>query len=332
MDLKSQVIENLDNKVYDDFTKIRWIYLYVCRLFSYDMRFPYASESLKKEIYNKELDIENIEDFEVICYSLAKVLVDTLALYGFESEIVRTDLSKFTHAYVIVKHKDFVIKLDPTKRHDVTRVKMNSTTLDFTSLNEEPNFVERLEESDKIINNNYKDIDTYVMYDNKTIEELVKVIENSAKQRNLTESELFFEKIEYLFSLINTRTDFKRYDDIDYYMAYLIKKFKLNEKRIIVNNEIFTTKINYVKPAMLFNCNDKSMKDIINITFIDYENMPPIFYLLRKEGDSFNVREIYQDEALELLNEYQIPNPYFQNVFKEAAKKLAKSNEKGIII
>ena len=332
MDLESQITSNLGSKGYDDFTTIRWIYLYVCRMFSYDTRFPYAKQDLKEKIYNKKIDLKNAEDFEVVCYTIARVLVDILTLYGFESQIIRESKGQFTHAYVIVKHKNYVIKLDPTARHDITRVKMNSTTLDFTSLTDEDYFLDELLEADKEITSNYKDIDFSEFYNNKSIIKLVNVIEESAKKRNLSDCELFFEKIEYLFSLINRRTDFKRYDDIDYYFAYLIKKFKVNEKTSIINGKKAIQKINYVKPSVFFNINDKSMKDVINITFIDYENMPPVFYLLRKEGETFKAREIFKDEAMELLSKYESPAYQCQYIFQEAAKKLATGKEKGIII
>lgn len=69
---------------------------------------------------------------------------------------------------------------------------------------------------------------------------------------------------------------------MDYYFSYLIKKFKLNQKTEIINGQTITTKINRVKPAVFFNTNDKNMKDIISITIIEYENMPPLFYFVKK--------------------------------------------------
>ena len=49
----------------DDFAKIRYIYLYACKNFSYDIRFLFAEPSLKKEIYDKNIDedvrLDNVE-------------------------------------------------------------------------------------------------------------------------------------------------------------------------------------------------------------------------------------------------------------------------------
>ena len=73
----------------------------------------------------------------------------------------------------------------------------------------------------------------------------------------------------------------------------------------------------------------QSMKDIINISYIQYKDLPPIFYLLRKEKNSFKIREIFKDEALELLSQYE--NPFCQYMLEQAAKQLPTSKKGNII-
>ena len=75
MNLRENIINHIDNHDYDDFTKIRWIYLYVCSIFSYDTRFIFGKKELRKEIYNKKLDLNTIEEFEIVCYTIAKIIV-----------------------------------------------------------------------------------------------------------------------------------------------------------------------------------------------------------------------------------------------------------------
>lgn len=330
MDLTNDIITNLENKGYNDFTKIRWIYLYVCQMFSYDTRFCYADIDLKEKIYNKNINIANTDDFEIVCYTFARVLADALAEIGIKGEIIKEDKGQFPHAYVIVKLKDHILKLDPTKRYDVTRVKMHSTTLDFVSLSNYDFFIEELKETDEIINKNSEFVNTEVFYNNKTLKQLVDLVEKNGKERNLSEDELFYEKLEYIYCLINTRTDFKRYNDIDYYYSYLLKNFNINKNEVVDNDTIIKKAYFPVKPAVFFNRNDKTMKDIINISYIQYKNFPPMFYLIRKEGDVFRAREIYKDEAIELLREYH--NPICQYMYETAALKLLKGKSNNIII
>lgn len=73
---------------------------------------------------------------------------------------------------------------------------------------------------DSDITNNYKYIDKDIFYDNEKISELFEVVEMSACDRNIPELEVFYEKIEYLFSLINSGTDLKRYERYDKYYYY----------------------------------------------------------------------------------------------------------------
>lgn len=319
MNIKEDILTELSkNKYEDDFIKIRYIYLYVCKMFSYDVRFMYADKDLKEEIYKKEIDIENVEDYEIVCYTFAKILVDTLNLFNIDAQIIRENSNTFSHVYVIVKYRNGVLKLDPTKRHDNTRVKLNSSTLDFVKLDDnDTEFYDELLYADRIITNNYESIDTDVYYNNQSIVKLVNIIEDSAKLRKISKSELFFEKLEYIISLVNTRHDLIRYDDIDYYYSYLIRKFNLNDKKF------------YVKPGIFFKSNDKSMKDIINITLVKYKDFPPLFYLLRKEGKNFKMREIFKDEALELLTQYE--NPCIKSTFLDYAQLLAVDKNNGII-
>lgn len=293
MNSRDDVLSFIENSNFDDFTIIRYIYLYVCNLFTYDVRFHYADYNFKKEIYNKKVDIKNVEDYEIVCYTCAHVLVDLLSLFGIEAEIIRDADYEFQHAYVIVKHKDKVLKLDPTKKHDTTRVKMQSPTLDFQTLIDDPIFYDQLVEADSQIYEKMQNKkDHEVFYNSETINQLIEVIYDNAKKRGISKAQLFFEKIHAIEGLINTRTDFSRYDDFDYYFGYLIKKFKLNEDG------------SFVKPAVFFKNDDPEMNNIINLVMIEYDNFPPVFYIIEKIDNNYKMREIDINEMKEKLSEY----------------------------
>ena len=49
MDAELQIAEVFENNTYPDLLKIRWLYFYVCKLFSYDIRYIFASDNLKQE-------------------------------------------------------------------------------------------------------------------------------------------------------------------------------------------------------------------------------------------------------------------------------------------
>lgn len=316
MNLKNEILNKLSsNDFKDDLLIIRYIYLQVCEIFSYDVRFMYSNDDLKDEIYNKRVSLDNIEEFEFVCYTFARILVDALALYNFNAEIVRENNNHFSHVYVIVKYKNHILKLDPTKRHDNTRVKMQSSTLDFNSLDsQDVAFEKNIRKIDNAIKKSIlkNEVDHDIYYNDESITRLVEVIEKGAKERKISDEELFFEKIEYIKSLINTRSDLKRYDDMDYYYSYLIKKFKLNKPNKI-----------YIKPAVFFKNDDKKMKEIINITLIEYKNLSPIFLVMIKENENYNIKEVDKQEITELLRIYS--SPIVQYYFEQKAKKMSNS-------
>ena len=304
MNSKDDVLSFLEDSNFDDFTIIRYIYLYVCNLFSYDTRFYYASYDYKKQIYNREIDIKNVEKYEIVCYTCARVLVDLLSLFGIQAEIVRDTNYEFQHAYVIVKHKGKVLMLDPTKKHDTTRVKMQSPTYDFQTLIDDPIFSDQLVDADRQIYEKLQNKNDYnVLYNSDSINDLINMIDINAKKRNISKAELFFEKMYAIEGLINTRTDFSRYDDIDYYFGYLINKFRMNEVKP------------YVKPAVFFKKDDPEMEEIINLVFVEYENYPPVFYIVERVDNNYKIREISKEEMKEKLDEYdnwKVGN-YFRN-------------------
>ena len=155
-------------------------------------------------------------------------------------------------------------------------------------------------------------------YNDEKITELINVIEDNARKRKTSDCELFFEKLGYITGLVNVRDDLKRYDDMDYYYSYLIRKFNLNKG-----------KNQYVKPGIFFKNDDKTMKDIINITLVEYKKFPPRFYVMKKVDENYKIRELEKDETIELLKEYNCP--IVQYYFEERAAKMIDNRISRII-
>ena len=207
MNLKEDIMKALDGKGYDDFAKIRWVYLYICELFSYDTRFYYASQDMREDIYNKDIDITKVEEYEIVCYTISRILSDVLIELGYDAIVIKERKNGFSHAYVKVQNQDYILKLDPTKRHDITRMKMNSTTIDFESLKKDDFFSDRLLETDKGIAKDFNGLyfsDKSVL---KITEKFLQDLEDEIRNNRLTNEEVFFKKIEMLYKMVNSRMD-----------------------------------------------------------------------------------------------------------------------------
>ena len=137
------LIENIEkhfneHEDYDELTKIRYIYLYICKVFLYDTRFYSRDPKVKSEIYNKQIDVTNVTDFDAVCFSISCALKEILEHFGFKSEIVVEESEDFSHTYVTTdcmnNNMPYKLKLDPTIKHDLARVKLDSLTLGFVDL------------------------------------------------------------------------------------------------------------------------------------------------------------------------------------------------------
>jgi hypothetical protein len=299
----------------DDLTKIRYIYLYICDLFSYDTRFMFAAPRMKEEIYYKEIDVKRVEDFEIVCYGYAKVLQQVLDYFGYQNDIVKeTDKRTSTpHVYVTVNLEGRLIKLDPTKKHDTTRIKMPLNTYDFVPLSDDSTFEEDLDYSDDLLKhynipqlneakkNNIDLIMTYI----KSLDQL---------NDNYPPRDKFFNKFNALVALVNMRQDLNRYDDMDYYFSYLLKRFKINGRG---------TRGTIIKPAVFFNVDDPTMKDLINIILIEMDNYPPVFYVMEKVDGFYRTNPKEPAEVEKIMEQYS--NFMIDEYWKDAVKRAKKT-------
>ena len=61
--------KELKGKDWSEETKSRYLYIRSGQLFSYDQRFFYANNFLKKEILERQINLENVTNFRVVCTS-----------------------------------------------------------------------------------------------------------------------------------------------------------------------------------------------------------------------------------------------------------------------
>lgn len=299
------LIENIEkhfneHEDYDELTKIRYIYLYICKVFSYDTRFYSRDPKVKSEIYNKQIDVTNVTDFDAVCFSISCALKEILEHFGFKSEIVVEESDTFSHTYVTTdcmnNNMPYKLKLDPTIKHDLARVKLDSLTLGFVDLGDHNNFLDSVAFSDQKIKESLPKIDHEVKYDTIQIKKLNEVIDQSAKNRGLLPQEIFFEKLEYLQCLINTRDDITNFDDMSYYLSYIITNFNMNDN----------LKDPYIRPAVFYKGDD--YKDMILLMYVKYLYYPESLYLMKQDENGISMKQIQKEKAEELLSEYYSPD------------------------
>ena len=314
MDLVSEISNNISNQNFDKFTIIRYIYLYLCQTFSYDSRFFNKNNAkLRAEIYNKKIDIRNVNDFEIVCDTFSNILVDILKVYDIDAEIKfeQTD-SKYKHTYVVVELDEYKLKLDTTKKYDTARVKLLLPTLGFIDLNNNPGFKYDMALADAKIGLVDKKLLNYNFYNN-SYKEIRDVFNKMAISMNLTGLTLFEKKLEEVCSSVAHMNVLTHHNDMNYYVSYLLELYQLKEDHAFVRGSIF------------FNKEDSS--DIIDIFYVDYRNVKECFYILKKENDNYHINEIDAKEVLDLLESYEGLNDYY---YVQVAEKIKREKERNI--
>lgn len=138
MDVLAYLEENLKNKNWSLDEKCRYLYLQSCLLFSYDPRRKWLmyepNEALTKEIWDRQINLNNVTDFNVICTSWYKEVYLKLIhkLLG-----IRGNSEGTIHKYVSLKNqKGERILADATLGNDLARVKMGLSTKSYKKENE----------------------------------------------------------------------------------------------------------------------------------------------------------------------------------------------------
>ena len=199
------------------------------------------------------------------------------------------------------------VKLDPTIKHDTSRVKLSIATYNFETLDDDPTFSDDLEEADTLMKkfNMFKS-----EADSLKMSTILSVL--NGRNNDINTREGFFKTFEGIVAAVNMNKELTRYDDVDYFLSYVIRKMKLNKNGIVV------------KPAVFFNNDDPTMKDIINIILIEFDPEIPIFYIMEKQGNNYHIRPIDNEEVLDKLSHYSnyVTDAYYENAAKKSKYKL----------
>lgn len=126
MDVIGTIDSELKTKNYNEFQKLRYIYIRGCQLFYFDSRWTFAKKfddtELLKAIADRKIDLTNVDNFDVVCRSFAREVV--VPLVGELTNLDPKLNEGVNHSNVMVRcmGEDFI--LDGT-RDDLSRLKLN---------------------------------------------------------------------------------------------------------------------------------------------------------------------------------------------------------------
>lgn len=273
-----ELLENeLKNKNWTLEEKQRYIYLRSCQIFSFDPKYnlslllPNFFE-LQQEFRNKTIDLTNITDYNVVCTSYSKYVINVLLeeLLNIKTTFEGTDHNYITSQVIGKKYK-----IDATM-NDIYRVKLNLDTRGYQLLPENENYDEELMKIDQkigYIKNKYENCN--IKNNKNDIANFPSYIKNEIDYFNYVMNEL--KKIYQTYNVSHNFSDAK------FCIDYLIR------------NLFYTYEQEYIKDVTMFLNNSKDW-DIVKIYAINLEG-EMLYWGLEKERENYSFHEIPRSRA-----------------------------------
>ena len=263
----------LKNKNWSLEEKARYIYLRSCELFSYDPRYCFSpivknGLQLEKNIFNRKIDLENVENFDVVCSSHAEVL-DQLFTQLLN---IKTTIVLGPHVFNQIIINDLEFEMDPSIFLDFTRVKMGLRPEGYILKNEDYTNFKLMDKKIEYISEEYESfyLKNYKQYLNKIY-------------RNLSTDEKNRKYLEEIQTIFQSYKKLKNFSDAEYCLRILMKTF-------------FNI---YCATIFLFQENYNAPWNFVNIYMIPFQN-DYLYFMLEEQKQKLLFHETNKQEALYL--------------------------------
>lgn len=213
-------------------------------LFYRDYTFFLNKENLidRKDIYNKKVDITNIEDFSIVCKTYCEIIKNILKEnYDIDSELI----SPFSDEF---RHIDLMITTKTGKRYivdclaDLVEMQVGLKTNKFASKEYyDKTYKETYKNISFLTDEELEDIDNKIGYKNENsylnnkLDEIKKYFDNSNNGQAIdSEDKIIEDKLKYICEHLNNRSRINGIVDLVMYINTVISKvFSKEEKRKI---------------------------------------------------------------------------------------------------
>lgn len=281
------VLELLDSEIRNqDWSldeKARYLYIRSCQMFSYDPRFSVCDGDLEYDIRYRLIDLEDVDDFRVVCTSFEREVFSTLLreLLGIDAIVHGSG-----HAWTVFNNGKRTIRADATNYYDISRIKFGLKTYGYKPQERYYDFEQQLTEMDKkigYIDSNYNSI--FLKDKNKNLfNEYLEYCQQNNEIVNDDDFSVY--KMNTIRELFNDFSDVPDFSDVDYYISYLFN--------IFFGEDIL------LQSAILYEQSDDDW---------DFVNIYPIrltddirYYILHKVDGRFRFYEINRSDAIYYAN------------------------------
>ena len=123
-----EIIEHMPDNL-TDMQKVRYVYIEVCKFFSYNPEYVTGDKDKKEELFDQDIDIHAMMEDKAICSSLSRAVIYLLRELGIECNGVFFNGKRDGHLEVIVGIDGEIYELNPAS--DLMNVKMGLRTVGF---------------------------------------------------------------------------------------------------------------------------------------------------------------------------------------------------------
>lgn len=242
-------IQNINEDV-RELAIVRYVMKEASKMFYRDYTFFLDKENIKDRegIYNKEIDLKNVQDFAIVCKSYCNIIMDLLKqIYNIDSELVSPFEDKFRHVDLLIKTKNgknYIV--DPLT--DLIEMQVSMRTNNFASKEYyNSNYAGILNNISFLSEDTLAEIDTKIGYKNNgiylddflkllktkldNIEELLKTNDSVAFEllgqkydgRKFSEKEKTELKLKFISKYLNNRKNLNGIVDLVMFSNIVIK-------------------------------------------------------------------------------------------------------------
>lgn len=241
---------------------MRYIYINACIYYAKDTRFFYGTDSSKEIIYNRKIDPKNFKGRNIICKSLATIIVDSFNEVGIKAKTIskKDTNSPFPHIDIIAEgNNDKKYYMNPLD--DLFRAQIGLKTKSFASKtrkypDENLSYMEdeEIQKYDDKIGYTYKGIYTDTFFEllkgefqnRRKLINFISERDTTLTRKDLNKSKLLEEKLDFLFQYVNLRSKYNGYIELKNYIKYIENNLltKPEKKAIQIYNLKSTNKGN----------------------------------------------------------------------------------------
>lgn len=271
------VLAQLDHELADkDWTmdeKSRYLYFRSCEIFSYDPRYFLCESSLKNEIYEQKINIEDLDSTWVVCSSYARYIYSILLKELLDRNCYVTGIG---HEYVVMENsRGLEIVADGTYGYDFTRVKMGLSTYGYHPFCGNVNaFNHEVEKTDKKLGYLKED------YEEKRIQAISRNIE----RKQMTADDFLLYRMQVTKNIFDTYQNIDQFSDLEHCIHYLQEHLLHDDYK-------------KVQEVPLFQVANNGEWEFMTIFPVQLEQ-DKIYYALLKENNQYHYQKILESDAV----------------------------------